>query len=252
MKKMLVICMLLAALAGNVFAEGLDVDLVVTGKSKYIWRGHTKTNDPVLQPEVNVKLDKLTFTAWGNLETTNVNGEEWNFTETDLILDFTDSSPIKGINYSLGVIRYDYPQGDSDDSTWEVYGGLSIPDLVLSPSIKMFYDIDGVRDGMYFLAGVKQEILAPPADAEEGWISLPQGIVGSATVGWGNSEYNAHYWGLNSTNMNDLVLSAAVPVKILGITVAPTVSYIKLLDDIDGGAENDDIVIGLTLLTRKF
>lgn len=251
MKKLIMVVVLLAVLTGSAFAEGLDIGVSVAGKTKYIWRGQTITNDPVIQPEINVKLDKFTFTGWGNVDVTSASGEEWNLTETNLILDFTDDSPIKGIKYSLGAIRYDYPQGDSDDATMEVYGGLSIPDLIFSPFIKAYRDIDRV-DGTYIQVGITQDILAPPTDAEQGWISLPQGIVGSATVGWGDSAYNTAYWGKDATNLNDLVLSAAIPVKIGGITVAPTVSYVKLLDDIDGGGEGDDFVIGLTLLTRKF
>ncbi|MHC4061299.1 MAG: hypothetical protein ACYSR4_04380 [Planctomycetota bacterium] len=57
-------------------------------------------------------------------------------------------------------------------------------------------------------------------------IALAQNNV---SLGRGSSSYNRFYWGLNSSKLNDLLLSASFPVEMGNWTVAPSVSYVTLV-----------------------
>ena len=52
-----------------------------------------------------------------------------------------------------------------------------------------------------------------------------------ASIGWGSASYNKFYWGPDKSELNDLVLSAALPFEIAGIAVTPSVNYITLMGD---------------------
>jgi hypothetical protein len=43
------------------------------------------------------------------------------------------------------------------------------------------------------------------------WVFQP-----AVSLGWGSSSYNRFYWGLNSSKLNDLLLSASFPVEMGG------------------------------------
>jgi len=61
--------------------------------------------------------------------------------------------------------------------------------------------------------------------------SLPVGLELSASVGWGDSDYNNVYWGINDGKVNDLTLSLSFPMQLGGWTFAPSFNYVTLISD---------------------
>jgi len=207
--------------------------------SQYVWRGQSVVDEPVFQPSISALYKNLTFSAWGNLETTKVNDKEWKFTEADFTIDYSNyfSKEMPKIGYSFGLINYDFPNTDFDNTT-ELYAGINI-EMFLNPYIKIFRDIDEV-DGTYVSVGISETL----------WL----GLEGAAILGWGDRGYNDSYWGSNNSKANDLVLSISRPIEYKGMKLVPSLSYIRLMDkDLGsiGNDGNDTVVLGFSLV-KKF
>jgi len=213
------------------------VDLSVDYNGKYVWRGQNLTDDPVLQPSASIGLGNLTLGIWGNLETTNVNGEKSAYTEVDYTIDYSDSVPeVEGLGYSVGIISYDFPEAGAQ--TYEAYLGLSL-DTLLSPGFTYYYDYDDV-DSSYVSFGIGHSI--PNVLGEDSGVSADL----SASLGWGAKKYNNAYWGVEKSAVNDIALGAAFPFAVGPVTVTPSLNYILLADsDIKGstnfGGPTDDL-----------
>lgn len=189
--------------------------------SKYVWRGQDLVDDWVLQPGAYISYKNFTASFWGNLDMTDENGYQGEFSEIDLTLDYTAQVPgIDLLSYSLGFINYEFPASGADD-TWELYWGFGL-DVPASPTVTVYHDVDEV-DGTYVSFGVSHSI----ENLAESGLGLDLG----ATLGWGSSNYNKVYWGPSKSELNDLVLSAALPFEIAGISVTPSVNYITLMGD---------------------
>ena len=221
------------------YAEGpLAFEVTADYMSKYIWRGQDFTDEPVFQPGATVAYKNLTLGVWGNLETTSVNGQSGDFTEVDYYVDYSASIPgMEKLGYSLGYIYYDFPEVPAD--TEEVYVGLSY-DTFLSPSATLYFDIDAA-DGYYLSLGVEHTI---------------ENVIGevgadiSASLGYGDSDYNSFYWGVTSSKVNDLVVGVGFPFEVGKITVTPSVTYVALLDSTIKATnaydpDNDYVVVGV-------
>ncbi len=117
--------------------SGVDFEVTADFFSKYILRGQNLDDDPVFQSGISASYKGLTAAIWGNLETTNINGNSGDFSELDYSLDYSGVLPgMERIGYSVGVIYYDFPGTTTKDTT-ELYWGLNF-DLPLSPSIMYF------------------------------------------------------------------------------------------------------------------
>jgi uncharacterized protein (TIGR02001 family) len=214
--------------------DGVSVEATADFFSKYVWRGQNVTDDWVFQPGVSATYNGLTGGFWGSMDLTDENDEEGNFIEYDWYVDY--SGQINDtVGYSVGSIYYYFPGGEA---TTEVYGGLNF-DVVASPSVTVYYDVDEV-DGAYVALGFGHSF----EDIED----LPFGVDLSANLGWGDSSYNDGYWSTMAvpdigSELNDLTLSAAFPFTVGSVTVTPSVTYVALLgSDIKDVADDDDLV----------
>jgi hypothetical protein len=210
-----------------VFAEdNIEFELTADYFTKYIWRGQNLVDDWVFQPLVSAGYKGFTGAAWGNLDLTDDNDNEGEFTEVDLTLDYSGQLPgLEALGYSVGFIYYDFPVTGAADDTFEVYWGLGL-DVPASPTVTVYHDVDEA-EGTYVSLGVGhsfQNVLEAAPD-------MPVGIDLSASLGWGSSSYNKFYWGPDRSTFNDLALSASFPVQISGWTVAPSVNYVTLVGD---------------------
>lgn len=211
--------------AGTVFGEEIKFELAVDYLSKYIWRGQNYNDDPVLQPSISVSYRDLTATIWGSFDLTNYTGNSGDFYELDYSLDYSAAMPgMEGVEYSVGIIYYDYPGSTIKDTT-ELYWGLNF-DLPLSPSVTFYHDIDEA-EGTYISLAVGHSI---EKIAELG-SGLPVGMEIGASLGWGSGSYNNYYWGTDQSKMQDLTLSVSFPMEIGGWTLAPSLNYVTLLSD---------------------
>ncbi|KKK55312.1 hypothetical protein LCGC14_3075810, partial [marine sediment metagenome] len=229
--------------------EDLSVEVGTSYMTKYIWRGQLQIDDPVLTSSATVKLGKLTGSAIGYMDTSNNNGNEWQYTEVDSQIDYSDNLPgLEGWGFSIGVVHYDFPNTKMKDTT-EVYYGLNV-NLPLNPNVKVYHDIDEVKDGIYAALGVSQSI---DNIIKVGETSL--GINLSASLGWGNAAYNKAYWGagVNNEKVNDLTATASIPIRIASdLVIAPNVTFVSLLSDDARSANtrgnNDQFVYGISLV----
>lgn len=220
---LIVLCMTTLIIATSLKAEdpisaGVSADVM----SKYVWRGQNLVDDWVLQPGAYVSYNGLTASFWGNLDLTDENGYQGEFSEIDLTLDYTGQVPdVDILSYSIGVINYDFPVNSGFDDTWEVYWGFGL-DVVASPSVTVYHDVDDVQ-GTYVSFGVSHSI--------ENLADSGLGLDLGASLGWGNASYNRAYWVTDKSELNDLVLSAGLPFEIAGFSVTPSVNYITLMGD---------------------
>ena len=231
--------------------ETIRLDLSLDYYSKYIWRGQNYNDDPVFQPSISASYGNLTSTIWGSFDLSNYTGNSGDFYELDYSLDYSGSVPgFEGVDYSIGVIYYDYPGSTIKDTT-EIYWGLAF-DLPLSPSITVYHDVDE-SEGSYISLGFGHSI---DKIVELG----PERAVGmeiSASLGWGSGSYNKYYWGTDQSKMQDLTLAVSFPMEIGGgWTLTPSLNYVTLLsDDIRATdinrRESDYFFTGLSL-TKSF
>jgi hypothetical protein len=230
-------------------AVGVSADFY----EKYVWRGQALVDDWVFQPGVSVGYKGLTASFWGNMDLTNENTANGEFSEIDLTLDYSGSVPgVDVLGYSVGFIHYDFPVKGSGDDTTEIYGGLSL-DVPASPSVTFYYDVDEIIDGMYISFGVGHSF----EDVFKLGPETPVGIDLGASLGWANGVYNKGYWGAkpDGTNidagMNDLVLTLAFPFQLAGFDVTASLNYITLIDDdirrsdAYGAGRDDHLIAGI-------
>lgn len=212
---------------------------------KYIWRGQNLDDDPVFQTSISASYKGLTATIWGNLELTNINNNNGEFTEWDYSLDYSGEIPlIEGVGYSVGVIYYHFPSIVGD--TTEIYWGLNF-DLPLSPSITVYHDVDEA-DGAYISLAAGHSIEKIAELGKDTSVALEI----STSLGWASGSYNKYYWGTDQGKLNDLVFSISFPVEVAGWTLAPSLNYVTLVsDDIRDtdvyGTDSDFFFAGITL-----
>ena len=202
--------------------DGISIGTSADFYSKYVWRGQNLVDDWVLQPGAHVSYKGITASFWGNLDLTDENGFEGEFSEIDLTLDYSGHVPgVDFLSYSVGFINYDFPVNGGADDTWEIYWGLGV-DVPTSPSVTVYHDVDEAA-GTYASFGIGHSM--------ENLTDLGLDLDLSASIGWGSSGYNNSYWGPDKSELNDLVLSAAFPFEVAGFTVTPSVNYITLVGD---------------------
>lgn len=235
MKKMLIVILMLVigsiALADTNKQEfSFDMDWM----TQYVWRGQLGTDDIVMQPTLSTSIKDFTFAVSGNLNTTS-DEYEWDFTELDYIVDYTKLFPdMENLSYSFGAIYYDFLDTPVSN-TIEVYTGLQL-DTFLKPNITLYRDIVEANAN-YLSFGIKHDFNM---------------VKTSASVGWGDNDYNKFYWNKDVDGFNDLSISASVPFKVKNVTIAPSVTYITLLDkemrsSTAFGDDSDYLVFGIKL-----
>lgn len=246
---------------GGVFAQdegGVDFELTADFFNKYVWRGQNLVDDWVFQPGVSATYGGLTASFWGNLDLTDENHSNGEFSEIDLTLDYSGQLPgIDILGYSIGTINYDFPVNGSADDTTEVYAGISL-NVPASPSVTLYHDVDEAKNGNYISVGVGHSF----ENVFELGPDIPVGMDFGATLGWGNTAYNKFYWGpapdgsAIGGEMNDLVLTVALPFELAGLSFTVSANYVTLVgDDIRrtdayGKGRDDNFVAGMGMLTK--
>lgn len=191
--------------------------------SKYMWRGLNLTDDPVWQPDAWVSAYGFTFNVWGNMDLTDVNGNETEFNEIDYTLNY--AGEYEKLSYTGGIIHYVFPN-TSFAPTTELYASVGY-DVLLQPSLTVYYDFDEA-DGIYGTLGLGHSFEIPQfTDMVSMSLDL-SGHVGFATKNWNN-----FYYGADHTAFVDLVFGAALPIAIGDyVTVSPTVTYSTVMDTV--------------------
>lgn len=217
---------------------------------KYIWRGQNVDDKSVFQPAVSVSDYGFTGSIWGNMDMTNKSltapDNAGEFSEFDFTLDYSGTMPgADWLGFSVGTIYYRFPNTAFEPTT-EIYGGLSLPTVPLTPYFKWYRDVDEI-DGSYFQFGIGHTIEKIVEINEKCYCGLQLG----ASYGWGSSAYNKGYFGVDGSGSNDLTLTAGLPLCIASWTVKPSVNYSTMLNDSIRGAtgKSDNIWFGVGLST---
>ena len=222
--------------AASPSASGFSLEAEVALLSRYVWRGQLLTDDPVMQPAVTIGRDGWSFTAWANVDLTDVNDQAWAFSEVDLSVEREQTFETDpGLSLFAGAVVYAFPS-TSTNATWEIYAGLEL-DAPLTPRITLSHDVAEV-DGVYISMDAKHETpLGPGA------------LLLSAAAGWGDKRWNRFSWGVDHGAFNDLQLRAAWSVEAGCWTVTPSVAYSMLIDERvrDAAARDGSWILGLTV-----
>ena len=259
LRKLITLIILLVVCSVNVQADdGLTFDVTADYYGKYIWRGQNLSDDPVFQSGVSTTIGGLTLGWWANTDTTKINNNSGEFTEHDWYVDYSGNLPgVEGVGYSVGAIYYYFPSLDNGaEDTTEIYGGLGF-DLLLSPSVTVYHDIEEV-DGTYVSFALSHSIDRIASLGPETPIAMEMG----ASLGWGSKSYNQGYWGdtCKSSKLNDLALSVSFPIEICGWTVAPSLNYVTLMNSkirktdafASGGNKASDYFFAGISISRSF
>ncbi len=205
---------------------GVDAEALVV--SKYVWRGLEVNEDPVLQPALTVTYGGFSFNLWGNMDLTDFGEDECvytsdcesragQFTEIDLTLDYSRS--FEKITLGAGIISYQFPNWDESEDTHEVYLALAY-DCLLAPALTIYYDFDEV-DGFYANFAVSHSFA----------INNEAGIELAASIGYGDSDYNEAYFGVDDNAVVDINCSVALPYQVTDkITITPVLNLTSLVD----------------------
>lgn len=138
--------------------------------STYYWRGYDLTDhEPAFQPSLTLthNASGLSVNLWGSAA---MDDGSWTreLDEIDLTVSL-DRTLTEGVDVSVGTIVYFYPRlNEEEDSTEEVYAGLSFPSLPLSPSVTYFQDFD-LGDGGYLLVGGSHSVGNVTLTADSGF-----------------------------------------------------------------------------------
>jgi hypothetical protein len=213
-----------------VLADDLEVsvDAEALVVSKYVWRGLEVNEDPVLQPSLTVAYGGFSFNVWGNMDLTDFGEDECiytsdcesragQFTEIDLTLDYSHS--FDKFILGGGIISYQFPNWDGSEDTHEAYLAMSY-DCLLAPALTIYYDFDEVN-GFYANFAVGHSFT----------INDKVGIDLSGSIGYGDSDYNVAYFGVDDSALVDVNCSLAVPFQVTDkITITPLLNLASVVD----------------------
>lgn len=228
---LLVVVLLGVSVSGSpVMAEDLkvSVDAEALVISKYVWRGLEVNEDPVLQPSLTLAYGGFSFNVWGNMDLTDFGEDECvytsdcesragQFTEIDLTLDYSHS--FDKFTLGAGIISYQFPNWDESEDTHEVYLALAY-DCLLQPALTIYYDFDEV-EGFYANFSVGYSFA----------INDKVGIDLAGSVGYGDSDYNMAYFGVDDSALVDANCSVAMPFQVTDkITITPMLNLTSVVD----------------------
>ncbi|MBN1506806.1 MAG: hypothetical protein JW955_08165 [Sedimentisphaerales bacterium] len=192
---------------------------------KYVWRGQNVIDDWVLQPSASFGYKGFTGSIWANVDLTGELVDGWEISEVDYTLEYAGNFPgQKIIGYSLGVIHYDFPN-TVWEATSEVYGGLTAA-VPLSPTIRAYYDFDEI-EGAYVQFSIGHTIEKIVKWGQDYYCN----VQATASLGYGNANYNDGYFGVDDGALNDLTLTAGLPVYLGKWMIRPSVAYSTMMDD---------------------
>ncbi len=238
-QKFVATAVLLSALAvGSVQAQSeeasassVSASLDVPALSAYVWRGQVLNDEAVLQPSLTVEKGGFAINWWGNLNfTDNVTGDELEFSEHDIGISYSGHCPLTGADMTLGVVNYDFPNqtfitadGNTSlyESTIEAYLSATFSDVILSPSLAVYYDFKEA-DGFYASLSIGHSLELN----EQASLDL------SASIGGSDSDWGSFYYGDQDANFTDYSVSASIPYALNDSwTITPGVTYVSLIGD---------------------
>ena len=223
-----VVLALALALAGPAVAQDeVAVSVGADAVSDYVWRGQVRNDDGALQPWGCVEYSGFTLDVWGSMDLDDQpNDAQWEFTEVDLAASY--AIPIAGYMLDVGAVYYNYPNSDAE-STFEIFGTFTFSEVMFSPFVSLYYDLDEI-EGFYLQVGGSYGQELETLDWNFG-LSLAAG----------SSDYNEGYYGVDDFALNDLTAKVTVTFPFSeAFSASAFVSGSWLLDDDVKDAVEDD------------
>ena len=210
---------------GSAEEEGVSFSTTADVFSKYVWRGQNVVDDWVLQPSAGIGYKGFTASVWGNMDLHGETVDDGELNEVDYVIDYSNTFPGQEIlAYSVGAIYYDFPNAQLP-GTAEIYGGLSAS-ASLSPAVTWFYDFDEA-DGSYIQFSVGHGVEKIAQWTKDAYCDLEVG----ASLAYASAGYDDYYFGVNDSALNDLTLSAGLPISVGNWTIKPIIAYSMMIDD---------------------
>ncbi|MCU0858446.1 MAG: hypothetical protein MUC65_08610 [Pontiellaceae bacterium] len=204
-----------------------DVSLL----SAYVWRGLVANNGMVAQPSMTAAKGSLSFNVWGNYDIEGRAGNnDYDWTEYNFKLAYRlpEGLIMEKVDLDVGIIKYEYA-GDwsGKDNTEEIFSVLTLGNIILTPVISAYYDINEAN-GWYGNFALSQGVEISDAFSAE---------IGSS-IGYGTRNYNKFYFtednGSGAANDYNAYISAEYDLTEQ-ITLGALLQYTYL----DGGVAND-------------
>ena len=207
----------------NGITPGFNVSMDYVGK--YIWRGQNLQDDGGFQATIEMTLDKLTLGMWANMDLSDFNGNNDEFTEFDYYVDYSDAIT-ETVGYSVGIVNYYLP---SNDDATEIYAGINL-DSFMSPSVTLYNTADAAGTYVQFAVGHSEENIG----------GSDFGMEFGASLGYASNSYNKEYWTSEGADYNDLAVSLAFPLPVGEWTLTPNVNYVTLVSSDTQNSDNFD------------
>ncbi len=240
--------LLVGALAAPVQAQteaGVDLGLF----SSYVFRGLSLTNKPVAQPAVYVSIPagnaSITVGGWSNIDlgkyddanddlSESGGASSFNLAEFDPYAEV--SFPVGKATLTGGILGYIYPNDipagsvglSSDFNTVEVYGKSGL-DVLLSPQLSVYYDVDKVK-GAYVEGSVSHSL--PASDK----VSVDLGALAGFSAGQdadlnAAGEPQADFFNFIENGLTHVDLSAGVSFSAGALSFAPALHFVINSDE---------------------
>jgi uncharacterized protein (TIGR02001 family) len=130
-----------AALPG--YVSGIEARYDLGFYSHYVWRGITLTDDPVLQPSIELAhRSGFSLTVWGNVDLGDANDNAGDFNELDLTLEY--AWRLERLELAVGLTEYTFPNTPFS-GTREAFARLTRIGAI-SPCLTAYYDLDEYKD----------------------------------------------------------------------------------------------------------
>jgi len=185
-------------------AEKLNLGFRTDCFSKYVSRGMTYSENPVIQPSISVNKGSLTAIGITNFDT-----QCSEFNEYDLVLDYTKTAG--NITFSSGYGLYTFP-GTEMQKTEEVYASATL-EKTFRPTLKAVYDFDKGK-GLYAELSAGKDI-----------------SIGKTTISaTGKLGYNNKYF-REKSSLSNLEVNLSMPIESgKNMTIRPCINCSKALD----------------------
>lgn len=208
------LCALTAFLSGCILPEDRHPTVTFGTElaSKFVHRGQTLVNQPVLQPTLQVDSPTtdggaMRVTVEANMDLRNNTGRAWfpdghagRFTQIEFVGAY--SRRLGDVDVEVGLHSYNLPNGlefplGERGGTNEVFAIASMEVLEATPYLALNYDFDEVR-GSYLRGGITEDF-----DLGDGFALNLDG-----SIGYASSAQSAWMYGIDASGFADLLGSA--------------------------------------------
>jgi hypothetical protein len=163
-------------------ATAFDVEGDLSIRSGYCWRGLKINDAAVFQPSVIFSSGSFWAEAWGNMDLTKVNDDQYHMNEVDFTIGY--DWEFSKFTLSAGAIHYSYP-GSEEESTTEVFAGVLFG-TPLSPAFTVYHDVDQF-EGTFIEFSLSHTFQIFPEDFSEG-------LTLTAMAGYGSTNFKNGYF----------------------------------------------------------